>query len=87
MSSLPNHHHHHHHPYYGQEEIMKYLHDEEISELSSDEWRRYGEKRRLSILNEDRQKGGAKFNINSSYKIDRYFQIIRRVSMISILLG
>jgi hypothetical protein len=43
-------------------------------------WRRYGQTRRRELLEDDRRKGGTKFNLNTSCSIHRYFQVAQRVS-------
>ena len=55
---------------------------ENLSEdsVQGDDWRRYGKIRRLELLNRDREEGNNIFEINPSVRIDKYFQVINRVS-------
>eukprot|EP00980_Cylindrotheca_fusiformis_P008320 scaffold1739_cov109-Cylindrotheca_fusiformis.AAC.12 len=52
----------------------------EISDrnMEGDEWRRYGKTRRSKLLNEDKESGGAKFNINPVVRLNKYYQVITR---------
>ena len=55
---------------------------DDVSEdaVQGDEWRRYGKVRRLELLKRDRQAGENIFQINPTVGIDKYFQVIYRVS-------
>ena len=45
----------------------------------SDKWRMYGKARRRQILEDDRQRGGTKFNLNASCSVERYYEVASRV--------
>ena len=48
--------------------------------IQGDEWRRYGKIRRRELLNRDREEGNNIFEINPTVRIEKYFQVINRVS-------
>jgi len=43
-------------------------------------WRVHGRAKRQALLDQDRKRGGTKFNLNSSCSVHRYFQVAHRVS-------
>lgn len=53
--------------------------EEYLQSKESDKWRMYGQAHRRQILDEDRRKGGTKFNLNASCSVERYFQVAKRV--------
>jgi hypothetical protein len=57
-----------------QEDVQE---EEEISVR----WRLLGQARRRKLLDDDRRKGGTKFNLNTSCSIHRYFQVAHRVRL------
>lgn len=50
------------------------------NDIQGDEWRQYGKIRRLELLKRDREEGADLFEINPTVRIDKYFQVINRVS-------
>lgn len=57
----------------------EYFEQSSIDGAPSDEWRRIGQARRKFLLEQDCQKGGTLFDLNTSCDVDRYFQVANRV--------
>ena len=56
---------------------FEYVSDDSVP---GDDWRRFGKIRRLELLKRDREEGNNVFEINPTVRIDKYFQVINRVS-------
>jgi hypothetical protein len=52
----------------------------EVTTASSEQWRRYGEARREELVKQDELCGGTEFQISGKHRIQKYFDVIDKVS-------